>query len=57
LNGFSRFGSNPLEALRRNIPGYTPLGRGPAAARPFALDPIGGVGGSYTGTSSVPYDY
>jgi LPS-assembly protein len=57
LNGFSRFGSNPLEALRRNIPGYTPLGRGPAAARPFALDPIGGAGGSYTGTSSVPYDY
>jgi LPS-assembly protein len=23
LNGFSRFGSNPLEALRRGIPGYT----------------------------------
>jgi LPS-assembly protein len=24
LNGFSRIGSNPLETLRRNIPGYTP---------------------------------
>jgi len=23
LNGFSRIGSNPLEALKRNIPGYT----------------------------------
>jgi len=22
LNGFSRIGSNPLEALKRNIPGY-----------------------------------
>jgi LPS-assembly protein len=22
LNGFSRLGSNPLEALKRNIPGY-----------------------------------
>jgi LPS-assembly protein len=25
LNGFSRIGSNPLEALKRNIPGYTRL--------------------------------
>lgn len=24
LNGFSRIGSNPLDTLRRNIPGYTP---------------------------------
>jgi LPS-assembly protein len=61
LNGFSRFGSNPLEALRRNIPGYTPLGRAAnPGQRPFALDPV--VGGSmgsvpYTGTSSVPYDF
>jgi LPS-assembly protein len=27
LNGFSRIGSNPLEALRRNIPGYSLLNR------------------------------
>jgi LPS-assembly protein len=26
LNGFSRLGSNPLEALKRNIPGYQRLG-------------------------------
>ncbi len=61
LNGFSRFGSNPLEALRRNIPGYAPLGRAPATARPYSLDPVGPLGGptggGYTGTSSVPYDY
>jgi LPS-assembly protein len=25
LNGFSRLGSNPLEALKRNIPGYQPI--------------------------------
>jgi LPS-assembly protein len=25
LNGLSRLGSNPLETLRRNIPGYTKL--------------------------------
>ena len=38
LNGFSRIGSNPLEALKRNVPGYQTLGA-PAApdqpARPF----------------------
>ena len=25
LNGLSRLGSNPIDALRRNIPGYTKL--------------------------------
>jgi len=25
LNGFSRIGSNPLETLKRNIPGYVPI--------------------------------
>ena len=25
LNGFSRLGSNPLDALKRNIPGYQPI--------------------------------
>jgi LPS-assembly protein len=38
LNGFSRIGSNPLEALKRNVPGYQTLGAPPAPdqpARPF----------------------
>jgi LPS-assembly protein len=37
LNGFSRIGSNPLEALKRNIPGYQSLGaQAPdQPARPF----------------------
>ena len=37
LNGFSRIGSNPLEALKRNIPGYQRLGAQTPdqPARPF----------------------
>lgn len=40
LNGFSRIGSNPLEPLRRNIPGYSMLGRTPGSRQPtdFALE-------------------
>ncbi len=34
LNGFSRIGSNPLDALKRNIPGYMPLNQAPEASRP-----------------------
>ena len=34
FDGFSRIGSNPLEALRRNVPGYTPLNRRPDPNRP-----------------------
>jgi LPS-assembly protein len=35
LNGFSRIGSNPLEVLRRNIPGYTPINQTVAPGRSF----------------------
>jgi LPS-assembly protein len=60
LNGFSRFGSNPTEALRRNIPGYTTVGRSYTGQRPFALDPVGdgsvGAPLPYGGVSTVPYD-
>jgi LPS-assembly protein len=31
LNGFSRIGSNPLETLKRNIPGYARLNQAPSA--------------------------
>jgi len=31
LNGFSRVGSNPLESLKRNIPGYSRLNQSPTS--------------------------
>jgi LPS-assembly protein len=37
LNGFSRLGSNPLEALKRNVPGYQRINAGaPDAQKPDA---------------------
>lgn len=38
LNGFSRIGSNPLEALRRNIPGYARLNQAVPVGRPYDFD-------------------
>ena len=35
LNGFSRIGSNPLEMLKRNIPGYSRLNQTRPDSRPF----------------------
>lgn len=35
LNGFSRLGSNPLETLKRNIPGYSRLNQAPSANQTF----------------------
>jgi len=35
LNGFSRIGSNPLETLKRNIPGYDRLNHTSPDSRPF----------------------
>ena len=35
LNGFSRIGSNPLETLKRNIPGYGRLNQTSPDSRPF----------------------
>ena len=35
LNGFSRIGSNPLETLKRNIPGYSRLNQTRPDSRPF----------------------
>jgi len=33
LSGFSRIGSNPLEALKRNVPGYQQVGAQPSETR------------------------
>ena len=38
LNGFSSIGSNPLEALRRNIPGYARINQAVPAGRPYDFD-------------------
>lgn len=38
LNGFSRVGSNPFEALRRNIPGYARLNQAAPLNRPYNFD-------------------
>ena len=35
LNGFSRIGSNPLETLKRNIPGYGRINQTSPDSRPF----------------------
>jgi len=35
LNGFSRIGSNPLQMLKREIPGYNPLDQTRPESRPF----------------------
>jgi len=38
LNGFSRIGSNPLETLKRNIPGYARINQAVPVGRPFNFD-------------------
>lgn len=38
LNGLSRFGSNPLEALKRNIPGYARINQPVPTNRPYDFD-------------------
>jgi len=42
LNGVARIGSNPIELLRRSIPGYTLLNTAPPAGGRGDLAPIGG---------------
>lgn len=61
LDGFSRLGSNPIEALRRNIPGYSQLNRAPTHrldTAPFGGTPFdSGAAPPYGGTGRVPYDF
>jgi hypothetical protein len=42
LNGVARIGSNPIELLRRNIPGYTLLNQARPGAGVGDIAPIGG---------------
>ena len=38
LNGFSRIGSNPFEALKRSIPGYARINQAVPVSRPYNFD-------------------
>jgi len=38
LNGFSRIGSNPLEALKRNIPGYSRIDQAVPTRQPYGFE-------------------
>lgn len=38
LNGFSRIGSNPLEALKRNIPGYSRINQAVPTGQPYGFE-------------------
>ena len=38
LNGFSRVGSNPFEALKRSIPGYARINQAVPVSRPYNFD-------------------
>ena len=42
LNGVARVGSNPIELLRRNIPGYTLINTTTPGASAYDIAPIGG---------------
>ena len=64
FNGFARIGSNPLELLRRSIPGYTFINQSTPDSRSLDFGPLGGPAGpSAVGTavepirSSVPSAY
>jgi LPS-assembly protein len=38
LNGFSRIGSNPFEALKRSVPGYARINQAVPLSRPYNFD-------------------
>lgn len=64
LNGVARIGSNPIELLRRSIPGYTLVNAAQPADGPVDLAPLGGqppVGAAgaraIQGTPSSVYRY
>jgi LPS-assembly protein len=54
FNGFARIGSNPLEVLRRNIPGYTLINQSTPEHRTYDLGPIGSGEPPVTGTTVTP---
>jgi len=54
FNGFARIGSNPLEVLRRNIPGYTLINQSTPDSRTYDLGAIGSGEPPATGMSVSP---
>jgi LPS-assembly protein len=55
FNGFARIGSNPLEVLRRSIPGYSLINQSTAGNRPLDSGGISGTAAPLdTGTRVTP---
>jgi len=54
FNGLARIGSNPLEVLRRSIPGYTLINQSTPDSRTYDLGPIGVGESPATGMSVTP---
>jgi len=54
FNGLARIGSNPLEVLRRNIPGYTLINQSTPDSRTYDLGSIGAGEPPATGMSVSP---
>jgi LPS-assembly protein len=54
FNGLARIGSNPLEVLRRNIPGYTLINQSTPEGRNYDLGPIGSGEPPVTGMPVSP---
>jgi LPS-assembly protein len=54
FNGFARIGSNPLEVLRRSIPGYTLINQSTPDSRTYDLGAIGAGEPPATGMSVSP---
>jgi LPS-assembly protein len=54
LNGLARIGSNPVEVLRRSIPGYTLLNNAQPAMGAADIAPIGGASGAADGRGLGP---
>ncbi|HLB16046.1 MAG TPA: LPS-assembly protein LptD [Burkholderiales bacterium] len=54
FNGLARIGSNPLEALRRSIPGYTLINQSTPDSRTYDLGAIGAGEPPATGMSVSP---
>jgi LPS-assembly protein len=54
FNGLARIGSNPLEVLRRNIPGYTLINQSTPESRTYDVGPIGSGEPPATGMPVAP---
>jgi LPS-assembly protein len=54
FNGLARIGSDPLEVLRRNIPGYSLINQSMPDSRTYDFGAVGPAGPSAVGTPVAP---